>query len=195
MVDQMIRLHWSPRSPFVRKVVIAAHEANLAARLVLVRTVVSTTAANAALLLENPLGKLPTLTLQDGSSVYDSPVIVEYFAQIAPQSGLLPLANPERLTALRQQALGDGLMDLMLQWLEERRQPARPDSQRLLTANAAKFDAIIKRLEEEVAELRRRPFDVGHISFGCALSYVVFRFGDLWWQADHPMLAALRGVF
>ncbi len=73
-----MKLHWSPRSPFVRKVMIAAHELGLADRITCVRTVVATTRPHAALMDENPLSKIPTLVLDDGTVLYDSPVICEY---------------------------------------------------------------------------------------------------------------------
>ncbi|HZO46832.1 MAG TPA: glutathione S-transferase N-terminal domain-containing protein, partial [Xanthobacteraceae bacterium] len=73
-----MKLHWSPRSPFVRKVMIAAHELGLADRLDCVRTVVATTRPHAPLMEENPLSKIPTLVLDDGTVLYDSPVICEY---------------------------------------------------------------------------------------------------------------------
>jgi len=70
-----MKLHWSPRSPFVRKVMIAAHETGLVNRLTCVRTVVAMTAPNTNLLCDNPLSKIPTLVLDDGSPLYDSVVI------------------------------------------------------------------------------------------------------------------------
>lgn len=74
----MMQLHWSPRSPYVRKVMIAAHEMGLADRLECVRTVVGGTAPHLALMRDNPLGKIPTLVLPDGTAIYDLPVIIEY---------------------------------------------------------------------------------------------------------------------
>ncbi len=187
MTDVMMRLHWSPRSPFVRKIVIAAHEAGIAERLSLVRTVVASKVPNLELLAENPLGKLPTLTLADGRVLFDSPVIAEFFAELAPESGLLP-QGAARLPTLRDQALGDGLLDIMLLWLDERRRPGPGRDQRLLDAYAVKFHAVVDRLETEVGALRSRRFDIGHISIGCGLSYVGFRFPDLDWQAARPAL-------
>ena len=72
-------LHWSPRSPFVRKVMIAAHECGLADRIETVRTVVAASEPNIELMKENPQSRLPTLRLADGTVIYDSPVICEYF--------------------------------------------------------------------------------------------------------------------
>ena len=74
----MMKLHWSPRSPYVRKVMIAAHELGLADRLQTVRTVVAMDKPVPELMVENPLSKIPTLRLEDGSVLYDSLVICEY---------------------------------------------------------------------------------------------------------------------
>jgi glutathione S-transferase len=73
-----MKLHWSPRSTFVRKVMVFAHETGLVNRLTCVRTVVAMKAPNAALLPDNPLSKIPTLVLDDGSRLYDSGVICKY---------------------------------------------------------------------------------------------------------------------
>ena len=61
-----MKLHWSPRSPFVRKVMIFAHEVGLAARIELIRTVVAMSQANRELLRVNPIGNIPTLITDEG---------------------------------------------------------------------------------------------------------------------------------
>ena len=109
-----MKLHWSPRSPFVRKVMIAAHETGLVDRLTCVRTVVAMTAPNAALLSDNPLSKIPTLVLDDGSALYDSGVICEYLDTLHDGSKLFPADAKARWTALRRHALGSGLLDLLI---------------------------------------------------------------------------------
>ena len=73
-----MKLHWSPRSPFVRKVMIVAHERGLAGRITCMRTVAAMTKPHAELMKDNPLSKIPTLVLDDGTVLYDSPVICEY---------------------------------------------------------------------------------------------------------------------
>src|SRR5436305_1003832 len=72
-------LHWSPRSPYVRKVLITAHEIGIADRIETVRTVVAASQPNVELMKENPQSRLPTLRLVDGTVIYDSVVICEYF--------------------------------------------------------------------------------------------------------------------
>ncbi|MFZ2066833.1 MAG: hypothetical protein WAV27_12705, partial [Xanthobacteraceae bacterium] len=54
-----MKLHWSPRSPFVRKVMIVAHERGIVARINCVRTVAATSKPHAELMKDNPLSKIP----------------------------------------------------------------------------------------------------------------------------------------
>jgi glutathione S-transferase len=188
-----MKLHWSPRSPFVRKVMVFAHETGLVERLTCVRTVVAMRAPNAALLPDNPLGKIPTLLLDDGTPLYDSRVICEYLDALHGGTKLFPEDAQMRWAALRQQALGDGLMDFSLLWRHERERS--PPSQALLDAFRSKYDATLHALEQEAATLREAPFAIGHIAVGCALSYLDFRFSDLDWRASYPLIAAWHASF
>ena len=54
---------------------------------------------------------MPTLITDDGMSLYDSPVICEYLDSIGNAPKLFPPAGPARWKALRQEALGDGILD------------------------------------------------------------------------------------
>ena len=115
-----MKLHWSPRSPFVRKVMVAAHETGLVERLSLVRTVVAMTTTNKELQPDNPLSKLPTLVLDDGTPLYDSVVICEYLDTLHDGPKLFPSDAKAKWTALRRHALGDGLLELLILWRNER---------------------------------------------------------------------------
>ena len=188
-----MKLHWSPRSPFVRKVMIAAHETGLVDRLTCVRTVVAMTAPNAALLSDNPLSKIPTLVLDDGSALYDSAVICEYLDSLHDGPKLFPADAKARWTALRRHALGSGLLDLLILWRDERGRPQ--PSQPHIDAYAVKYAAAQDALEKEAPALVVTPFGIGHIAIGCALSYADFRFSHLDWCAEHPRLAAWHQSF
>src|ERR1700722_15095798 len=109
-----MKLHWSPRSPFVRKVMIFAHERGVADRITCVRTVAAMTRPHADLMKDNPLSKIPTLVLDNGTVLYDSPVICEYLDALDGAPKLFPRQSTARMTALCRQALGDGFMDLMV---------------------------------------------------------------------------------
>jgi len=188
-----MKLHWSPRSPFVRKVMIAAHETGLADRLTLVRTVVAMTAPNALLLADNPLSKIPTLVLDDGTPLYDSLVICEYLDALHDGRKLFPADAKARWTALRRHALANGLLDLLILWRNELERQA--PSQAHLDAFAVKSKAALAALEAEADALAAAPFGIGHIAIGCALSYADFRFPDLDWRARHGEIAAWHASF
>jgi glutathione S-transferase len=182
-----MKLHWSPRSPFVRKVMIAAHELGLADRLTCVRTVVATTRPHAPLMEENPLSKIPTLVLDEGTVLYDSPVVCEYLDSLHDGPKLIPAEGKDRMIALRRQALGDGFLDFLL-LLRNERERAHPSEVHLSTFST-KTRAVLRTLDGEAADLAASPFTIGHIAVGCALSYLDFRFGDEDWRADHPRIA------
>jgi glutathione S-transferase len=182
-----MKLHWSPRSPFVRKVMIVAHELGLTDRIACVRTVVATTRPHEELMRENPLSKLPTLVLDDGTVLYDSRVICEYLDGLHGGHKLFPVGRDERMTALRRQALGDGFLDFLL-LLRNEGERAHPSGVHIMTFNA-KRQAALRTLEREASELDRPPFSIGHVAIGCALSYLDFRFASDDWRAGHPSIA------
>lgn len=191
----MMTLHWSPRSPFVRKVMIALHEMGLEGEVKTIRTVVSPFKIAPELLPDNPLSKLPTLVLEDGSSLYDSRVICEVLDGRHTRAKLFPAAGPARTIALRDQALGDGIMDFALAWLIERLRGEGKQNEQLVTAFQAKLAACLARLEKDVALLEGRPFDIGALTLGTALGYLDFRFAAENWRASCPKLADWHAGF
>lgn len=190
-----MKLHWSPRSPFVRKVMIVAHETGLADRIARVRSVAVMASPNPAIMADNPLNKIPTLVLDDGSALYDSRVICEYLDGLQGGGKLFPPAGALRFAALRRQALGDGLMDLLVLWRSERSRPVGARSQPLLDAFALKIAAALDALEKDASMLVREPFTIGHVAIGCALSYLDFRFADLNWRDGRPALERWHAGF
>ena len=188
-----MKLHWSPRSPFVRKVMIVAHERGVADRITCVRTVAETTTPHAALMKDNPLSKIPTLVLDDGMVLYDSAVICEYLDSLDDAPKLFPCQPQARITALCRQALGDGFLDLLVLTRNER-QRAVPSDIHLASA-AARKAAVLEHLEREAEALTSTPFGIGHIAIGCALSYLDFRYADEDWRKDHPRTAQWHATF
>ncbi|WP_454620338.1 glutathione S-transferase [Bradyrhizobium cenepequi] len=190
-----MKMHWSPRSPFVRKAMIAIHEIGLQDQVECVRTVVAPTRVHEELMDDNPLSKLPTLVLDDGTPVYDSHLICEYLDAHHGRARLFPAEWPERLIALRHEALGDGLMDLALLWLIERQRGEGMQSEALVAACARKVERVLERLERDISAFTDRPFDIGHLTIGTALGYLDFRFGFLNWREGHPALTAWHADF
>lgn len=182
-----MQLHWSPKSPYVRKVMIAAHELGVLDQLELVRSVAAMLRPNPALMAVNPLSKIPALVLDDGSTLWDSVVICEYLNARA-NGTLFPAEGPARWRALRWHALGDGMLDALILWRNERERAAPLPN--LMAAFELKINTALALLDAEVPALAQAPFGIGHLTLVCALGYIDYRFDHLGWRARAPALAA-----
>lgn len=189
-----MKLHWALASPFVRKVMVIAHETGTAGRLELIETTVSMSEANSVVQRANPLSKIPTLILDDGTSLYDSRAICEYLDSLHDGPKLFP-PDPARWDALRRHSLGDGMMDTLILWRQERLKPPERQTPPWLETYACKIEVTLCQLDAEADALTQRPFDIGHIALGCALGYMDFRFADLAWRNGAPRLAAWHATF
>jgi glutathione S-transferase len=166
---------------------IVAHECALVDRIELIRSVAAMRRPNPALMADNPLNKIPTLRLDDGTVLYDSTVICEYFSDLSGQHGLFPRNGSERWSALRRNALGNGLLDALILWRNERERDQ--PSPELMAAFETKTRASLGQLHVDLSGAPMDRFDIGDISMGCALAYLDFRFGDLNWRQLQPTLA------
>ena len=168
---------------------IVLHETGQVDRVECVRSVVAYAALpNEDVLRDNPLGKIPTLVLEDESALFDSRVICEYLDGLHDGPRLLPPDGPARFRQLRWQALGDGMTDIMLLWRNEQMRPGGPH-QTLPEAFTRKLGAAMAQLEAEAGELSATAFGLGHVSILCALGQLDFRFSGSRWNAAFPALA------
>src|SRR5262249_45688403 len=142
----------------------------------------------------NPLNKIPTLVLDDGSALYDSRVICEYLDTLHEGAKLFPAERRARWTALRRQALGDGLMELSVLRLGEQARPPEARSEAHLAAYRLKIAKTLDALELE-AEGLAGSIAIGHIAVGCALAHLDFRLASETWRTGRPNLAAWQADF
>jgi glutathione S-transferase len=185
-----MKLRYSPTSPYVRKVMIVAIETGQEKRIEKQPAQVVPTNREHEIAAENPLMKVPALTTDDGMVLYDSPVICEYLDTMHSGAKLFPAAGPARWTALRQQALGDGILDAGI--LNRYENFLRPENLRWKDwseGQMAKVRQALAALERDAGQLAG-PLTIGQVTVGCALGYLDFRYGDEGWQARHPKLAA-----
>ncbi len=180
----MMILRYSAASPYARKVRIGADLLGLAARIEVVAAGTGDPADS--LRRQNPLGKIPTLVLEDGSSLYDSRVIAEYLDHLAGGGKLIPADPARRFAALRLQALGDGINDaaLLIRYETATRLPELRD-QDAIDLQQGKIDRALAALD---AAPPTGPADIGQIAVACALGYLDLRFAGVW-RAAHPRLA------
>ncbi|WP_237477752.1 glutathione S-transferase family protein [Lichenibacterium dinghuense] len=176
-------LRSAPASPFGRKVKIAAALLGLSVSVVEADTASPTD----SLRRENPLGKIPTLILEDGTTLFDSAVIVAYLDAVAGGNRLIPAELGPRFAALRLESLADGLGDAaLLQVYEGRWRAAEKREAAWVEHQAGKVERALAALE---AEPPAGAITVGSIALACALGYLDLRF-DGRWRGGHPRLVA-----
>lgn len=185
-----MRLHHSPRSPYARKVVVLAHEAGITAQVELVLSNASPITQNAALINDNPLGKIPCLVTASGEALYDSRVIAEYLDSLHAGHKLFPHEGPARWVALRRQALADGICDAsLLARYETFLRPKDRQWEDWRSGQTQKVHRALDLLEHDVESFAVLP-DIGQIATAVALGYRDFRFTADDWRTPRPKLAA-----
>lgn len=178
-----MRLFYAPRSPFGIKVRIAIQELGLQD----VELVQADPWTDEALRRFNPLCKIPTLVLDDGFALYDSPVICEYLNDVG-RGRLIPQSGVRRWQALRRQALGDGLAQAVVRRFVERIAPVGQRAETVARRQEHAIDATLGALEIEAGQLSRLA-TVGEIAIAAALMYLTFRSPEIAWQESRPTLA------
>lgn len=185
-----MKLRYAPTSPYVRKVMITAIETGLADRIEKVPSSVMPTKPNDEVARENPLVKIPALTTDDGMVLYDSPVICEYLDSLHDGPKLFPASGEKRWVALRQQALGDGILEAAILARYESIRPKEVQWADWIEAQLRKVRGALAALESEAENGGLRgPLTIGVITIGCALGYLDFRFASEQWRQRSPGLA------
>jgi glutathione S-transferase len=183
-----MKLVGSKTSPYVRKARVILAERSIAFDFV----EESAWTAETTVPRYNPLNKVPALVMDDGESIYDSPVICEYLDAISG-GGLVPAEARARALARRDEALGDGIADAgITAFLERKREAARQDpawiSRQLDKVNAG-IGALARHLGSKQYLGGGQP-NMGDIACACALFWVEFRMPELKWREAHPNLGA-----
>ncbi|MFA5242949.1 MAG: glutathione S-transferase [Sulfuricella sp.] len=142
----------------------------------------------------NPLGKVPVLVMDDGHTLFDSRVIVEYLDNLTPVSPLLPKENRPRIAVRRWEALADGVTESAVTiYLEQKRPETRQDPEWIVRQEAQVFRGL-EAMSEELGEKTWCTgdfFSLADIAVGCTLGYLDFRFPHIQWREAHPNLAKL----
>lgn len=187
-----LKLRYSPASPFVRKVLVFAHEAGLAERIELVPTEVW--APDTDIFRDNPLGKVPVLVSEEGT-FFGSALCCEYLDSLQGGRRLIPSAPAERWPVLRRHALADGILDAAVAHVvEELRRPPAFVHRAFLDRQRDKIHRALDTLESQVAAIGDGA-DLATITLGCALGYLDFRLPPLDWRRGRPALARWEAAF
>jgi len=182
--DENFVLRSTPTSPFGRKVRMAVETLGLSKRVTVAPA--DPLDENDSLRQQNPLGKMPCLILADGSTIYDSGIIIEYLQDVARTDRLLPLRGRDRYRALTLSRLADGIMDAsILVVYETRFRPDLPHSPRWLSHQRGKIRRGLAAFEASPPDPDKT--DVVSIGLSCALGYLDWR-KQVEWRPIYPVL-------
>ena len=186
-----MKLIYAGPSPYSRKVRVVIAEKGLgdAIQLVACNPFEDASELRAA----NPLGKVPVLMLDDGTTLFDSPIICEYLDGLGKGRRLLPEGAPG-WAVRRCHALADGLIDAAFNIVIERRRPESERSASWIERWGGAIDRATAQVDAEVGELGAEP-TLAHIAFGCAFGYLDFRLPDRPWREAYPKTAAWFAMF
>jgi glutathione S-transferase len=190
-MSHRMKLIASLTSPFARKVRIVAIEKHIEHDLLVDIPWEETTEVPKY----NPLGKVPVWVLEDGKTLFDSRVIVEYLDGISPVNHLIPKEVRPRIAVKRWEALADGICDAAALVFVERKRPARQQSQEWIARQLGKVALGLQAMNTDLGEHEwcvNGGFSLADIAVGCALGYLDFRFdSEIEWRRNCANLAEL----
>lgn len=186
-----MKLFITPNSPYARKVRVMLAEKRIECELVVVE---SLAAPDSPVIAHNPLGKVPTLVLDDGTSLYDSVVIVDYLDHKTPVSRLIPQDNTHRALVRRWEALADGICDAAVAVVMEKRRAPEKQDETTIARQMLKVERGLKVMSEDMGDGKWAiddRFTLADIAAGCALGYVDLRLPEIGWRELYPNLGQL----
>ena len=174
-------------SPYTRKVRIVLAEKKIECDMQMVDVAPADNPVNA----HNPLGKIPTLILDDGNALYDSRVIVEFLDAVSPLSRLIPEATRDRVAVRRWEALADGVLDagLLVRYesLRDKKEQSKAWTDKQLARMKRGMDQIAKEIG---AFCHGDRYSLADIAVGCCMGWLDFRKpGGVDWRAEYEPVA------
>ncbi|HKA40443.1 MAG TPA: glutathione S-transferase [Burkholderiales bacterium] len=185
-----MKLIGSPASPFTRKVRVVLAEKRIDYEFVVDPPNHPSTQVPAY----NPLGKIPVLITDDGATIFDSRVIVEYLDSASPVARLIPDEIRQRIQVRRWEALADGCTDATVAVVAEKRRAASQQLPNVIERQQGKIDRALVMMAEELGARNwcsGDSYNLSDIAVGCSLGYLDLRLPELNWRKAYPNLARL----
>lgn len=168
-----MKLLYTKRSPYARKVRVVALEKFIDLELI----DEDLQNKSACLLNANPLGKVPTLILDNGDVVYDSSVICQYLETLKETNIMIPKAGRDRIEVLKWEAFSDDLMTVAINlYMEKVRHPSDVN-QNFISAQEVNVKNAYAYIEQHLDQLKS--FNLAPIAVASAIGYVHFRLSHL----------------
>ncbi len=181
-----MQLFFVPGSPYARMVRIALRETGLAARIAETLTTLRDPAST--LLPLNPVGRVPTLLLDDGAALTETLPILLHLDRLHDGPRLVPLENAARMAEYGRAA---GLMDGIAVWNRELRRPENERSPGVIALETTRANRVADAYETDAAAGQlSQVFDAAWLALACALGYCEKRHQVWRWRGGRPALAA-----
>jgi glutathione S-transferase len=175
-------------SPYTRKVRVVLAEKKIECEMEIVDVAPADNPVNR----HNPLGKIPTLLLDDGTALYDSRVIVEFLDSVSPISRLIPEATRDRVAVRRWEALADGVLDAGLLWRYESMRDKKEQSKGWQDKQLSRMKRGMEQVAKEIGATycHAERYSLADIAVGCCLGWLAFRRpGGVDWRAEYAPVA------
>lgn len=171
----MPKVYVSPASPYSCKVLMAAAHAGVTVEALKA----DVSAEPAELVASNPLGKIPAMVTEEGETIHDSRVIIQYLNRVS-KNALFPRNSQKRTEAEKLESLADGICDCLLAQVYERRfRPEEKVHQPWIDRQMGKVQRALDHLEATPPKLTGK-LHAGIIALRATLAYMELRFPGQW---------------
>ena len=188
-----MKLRTSFTTPYGRKARIVVIERGLEDRVEIVAT--DPWSPDTDLPADNPIGKVPTLILEDGTIFFDSSLVCEYLDAIAPGGPMLYPAGPTKWAVQRLHMLAQGGLDASVARLLDMRRPDELQSEAWQSRQRATMARVLDAMEGWIDTFKADDLSIGTITAACMLSYFDFRFAADDWRQGRPILTGWYDAF
>lgn len=174
---------------------IVAHETGLDNKITTIKSVVGRTIINPEVVRESPVGRIPALTLDDGTVLSGSFAICDYLDSLHDSRKLIPARGESRWRELELHGVADGTLDILLHWRYEKMRPEAQRSEALCDTSAAKIEHCLAWLDRRAGTFGEEDYGIGQITAGIVLDYLDFRFPEIEWRSEYRNLREWHEIF
>ena len=138
----------------------------------------------------NPVGKVPSLVLDDGEILIDSGAIIDYLNELMPSAPLIPAGSSARRATLKLAAIGYGVAEQAISLYGRGRTAPEADTKRWW----AQIHGGLRALDEAAREggpLRAKPLDAAAITAVVTVELLALLHPNIELLPNFPALAAL----
>jgi glutathione S-transferase len=187
-----MNLFYTVGSPFARVVRVALLETGLDASVTkqeIPRSKLYSTESDVLPL--NPIGRVPTLKLADGTILTESKLILDYIDALNPGRKLSQLVGSDGWRMLAEAGQAWGLLEGTVTWLRASQQPEPQRTASTIAWEATRVGRATDALEIAVSKgAYAGPINAGQIVLGVALGFADARLAAWKWREGHMALAA-----